>query len=155
MVPADLDLAVARLVAHRGLAAEVDKLPPKVTLVLWHILVERRGQARIIPGRRLRIVINEIHAGCIGKTHFPSTRQWSQLGDRLLLDAVVIGVLSVHSDILLPTWVYPSCGSSIVVDEVSASSRCVSLFPTCRKFTSACCGGTSSHHLYGVCTASA
>lgn len=50
---ADLDVALAGRRTEGGLRAEVDELAAEVALVLRHVLVERRGQARVVPGRRL------------------------------------------------------------------------------------------------------
>ena len=41
VVTPDFDLTVARLGSHSWLTPEVDKFPPEVTLVLWHVSVKR------------------------------------------------------------------------------------------------------------------
>lgn len=41
VVTPDFDLTVTGLGTHSGLTPEVDELPPEVTLVLWHISIER------------------------------------------------------------------------------------------------------------------
>ena len=61
VVTSNLDLTVARLSTHGGLTSEVDKLPAEVALVLRHISIERRWQTRIVPCRRLRVVIDKVH----------------------------------------------------------------------------------------------
>ena len=71
MIAPDLDLAVARLSAHRRLGAEVDELATEVTFVLRDIRIKRRGQARIIPGRRLRVMVHEVDTRGRSKTHLP------------------------------------------------------------------------------------
>lgn len=72
VVTPDLDLTVAGLVAHCGLAAEVDELPAEVTLVLRHVGIQRRRQARVVPRRRLRVVVHEVHASSGRETHLPA-----------------------------------------------------------------------------------
>lgn len=68
----NLDVALATDNAQRWLRSEVDKLATEVTLVLWHVLVERRGQSRIVPCGSLRVVVDKVHSCCVGKSHFPS-----------------------------------------------------------------------------------
>ena len=83
MVTPDLDLAVARLVAHRRLRPEVDELPTEVTLVLRHVGIERGRQTRIVPSGSLRVVIHEVHPSRGRKTHLPSRGKRPELRDRL------------------------------------------------------------------------
>lgn len=70
----DLHMALAAQDPQSRLRTEVDKLPPKVTLVLRNILVERRRQSRVIPSGGLGVVVNEVDTCSVCKTHFPATR---------------------------------------------------------------------------------
>lgn len=65
--------------AKGWLGAEINKLPPEITLILRHVLIERRGQSRIVPGGGFCVVIDEIDTSGIGKSHFPTTGQGSKL----------------------------------------------------------------------------
>lgn len=57
MAATNLDVALARRRAERRLRAEVDELAAEVALVLRDVLVERGGEARVVPGCRFRAVV--------------------------------------------------------------------------------------------------
>lgn len=76
---ADLDMALSGENAERWLRSKVDQLAPEISLVLWHVLIERRWKTWIIPSRSLRVVVDKVHSSSVRKTHFPSRWQWSEL----------------------------------------------------------------------------
>ena len=130
MVPAHLDGALARHDPQRRLGPEVDQLSPEVTLVLGHILVQRRRQPRVIPGGGFRVVVDKVHSGRVSQTHFPSTRQGAELGNGLLLDALGSRRSSIHPDVLLSARIHPGSGAGVVVDKVNPAFRSMSLLPS-------------------------
>ena len=132
MRPTNLDVALAGENAHRRLRAEIDEFPPEVAFVLRHILVQRRRQPRIVPCCRLRVVVNEVYAGCVSKAHLPATGQRAELRHGLLLDGTVASVVAVHPDVLLSPWVDPCCRSSVVINEIRTTFRSMPHFPTRR-----------------------
>ena len=146
MTSAHLDMTLAGQDAKSGLGAEVDELAPEVTLVLRHILVERRGQSRVVPGRRLCVVVDKVDAGRVGETHFPPAGQGTELRHGLLLDRRVGRILAVHAYILLPSGVDPCRRARVVVDKVRAPFRCVALLPSGWKLARAGRRGTGGHH---------
>ena len=112
------------------LRSEVDEFPPKVSLVLRYVLVERRRKSRIVPGGSLCVVVNKVYSGSRGETHFPSGRQRTELRDSLRLNRHVALSGTNDSQELLSTWVDPGGGSSVVIDEIRSSLGCESLFPS-------------------------
>lgn len=128
-------MTLSRVRPQRGLRSEVDQLSSEITLVLRRILVERRGQSRIVPCRRLGVVIDEIDSRGRGETHFPSARERTELCDGLRLDREVSRSTggADHSEQLLTTRVDPRGGTGIVIDEIRSSFRRESLFPSCWK----------------------
>jgi hypothetical protein len=68
----DLDMALPTDNAEGGLRAEVDELATEITLVLRHVLVQGRGQARIVPGGSLRVMVDKVDSGGVCESHFPS-----------------------------------------------------------------------------------
>ena len=118
MRTADLDVALSRENAECWLRPEIDQLAAEIAFVLWHVLVQGGWEAWIVPGGGLCVVVNEVHSGGVGETHFPSRWQWSKLGHWLLLDSISLVLTTIHADVLLATWVDPCGGPCIVVDEV-------------------------------------
>lgn len=137
--------------AQCGLGPEVDQLAPEVTLVLGHTLIQRGGESRIIPCSCLGVVVDEIYASSVGKTHLPAAGKRTQLGYGLLLNGGVVRAtcglsLAVHADVLLPTRIDPCCRARVVVHEVGPSLGRHSSFPAWRKLPCACSGGSRRHH---------
>ncbi len=143
----DLDVALAREDAHGGLRPEVDQLPPEVTLVLRHVLVQGGRQARVVPGRRLGVVVDKVDTSRVGEAHLPAAGERAQLGDGLLLDGAVGTVLAaVHADVLLAPGIDPGGGSGVVIDEVGAALGSPPLFPAGRKLAGARGRRARVHH---------
>jgi len=99
-------------------------------------------------------VVHKIHTSSVGKTHFPSAWQRPQLRNWLLLNGSVASalvlILAIHANVLLSAGIDPGCCPGVMVDEVSASFRCMALFPSRWKLTSACSGGSRRHHGNGI-----
>lgn len=76
-------------------------------------------------------MVDEVDSCGIGETHFPSTRQGTQLRNWLLLDCSIstTGVLCIHADELLSTGIDPGSGASIMIDEIGTAFRGISLLP--------------------------
>lgn len=129
---ADLDVALAGDRAEGGLGAEVDELPSEVPLVLGHVHLEGRGQTRIVPGRRLGVVVDKVHPRRRGQPHLPARGQRAQLGDSLGLSREVVAVGADDTDELLPSGVDPGRGPSVVVDKVRSPFWGEALLPSCR-----------------------
>jgi len=142
------DMALARQDSQCWLRTEVDKLPSEIPLVLGYSLIERRWQARVVPGGSLCVVVDEIDTSCVGQPHLPTARKWAQLGDWLLLNGCVVSgrVVAVHSYVLLSSGINPGGGSGVVVNIVGPAFRSMPLLPTCRQFSSTGCGSACSHH---------
>ena len=79
MRTANLNMALSGKNAQRRLRSKVDQLASEISLVLWHVLIERRWKTWIIPSRSLRVVVDKVHSSSVGKPHFPSGWQWSKL----------------------------------------------------------------------------
>lgn len=79
MTSADLNVALAGNNPQCRLGPEVDQLPPEITLVLRHVLIQRRRQPGVVPRGGLGVVINEVDTRGVGQPHFPAARQWPQL----------------------------------------------------------------------------
>lgn len=136
---------------HRRLRPEVDQLAPEVTLVLWHVLVQGGWQTWVVPGRSLRVVVDEVNTGSICEPHFPATWKRAQLGYRLLLNTGIVVLATIHPDVLLPPWVNPSCGSGVVVDKVWAAFRSEALLPSWGKLAGSGACSPGGHHRLGIC----
>lgn len=153
VVPAHLDVTLSGHDAQGWLGAEVDQLPSEVPLVLRHALIQRRRQARIIPGGGLGVVVDKVHAGRVGQAHLPAAGQRAQLRDGLLLDRRVVvgaGILAVHADVLLSARIDPGGGAGVVIDEIRPAFGGRPLLPPGRELPSACRGRSCGHHGHRV-----
>src|ERR1700760_466721 len=130
-------MALAGSNAHSWLRPEVDELSSEITLVLGHVLIKRGRQPRIVPSCCLGVMIHKVDPGSVCQAHFPTAGKRTELRHRLLLNGVSISIVAVHSNVLLTTWINPSSGTSIVINEVGSAFRRVSLFPTSGKLSGA------------------
>jgi hypothetical protein len=94
-------------------------------------------------------VVDKVDSCSVGEAHFPSGREWSELGYGLLLDGAAVGALAaVHPNVLLAARIDPGSGARVVVNKVRPSLGRMPLFPSRRKFSSSCCGGSGGHHAH-------
>ncbi len=92
-------------------------------------LLERRLQARIVPGSGLGVMVNEVHTSHIAGPHFPSTGQWAKQWYRLLL-SIAIAACRVVCAYLLSSRIDPCISVRIVIHEICSSFWSLALFPS-------------------------
>jgi hypothetical protein len=130
IVSRHLDMTLTRVGPKSGLRSEVDEFPPKVSLVLGYILVERGRKSWIVPSGGLCVVVDKVYSSSRSETHLPSRGQWTKLRDSLRLNRHVALSRTNDSQELLTTGVNPCGGSSVVIDEVRSALGSESLFPS-------------------------
>jgi hypothetical protein len=129
MIPPDLDLAIPRLRPHRRLTPKVNQLPAEITLVLRHIRVQGRRQPRVVPRRRLCIVVHKIDSRRRRQPHLPPRRERPELRNRLRLQRRVLPVRAHHAYDRLPPRIHPRRRARVVVDVVRPPLGRIPLFP--------------------------
>ncbi len=155
MGPPDFNMALAAETAHSRLRTEVDELASEVSLILGHVLVERRGKAWVIPSSGLGVMVDKVYSGCVGESHLPAARQRAKLRYWLLLNLTVCVVLTaVESNILLATGVDPGRRTGIVVDEVWAALGSPALLPERWQLATSGACSPSVHHGSGIASRS-
>jgi hypothetical protein len=130
IVSRHLDVTLTSVGPKSRLRSEVDKLPPKVSLVLGNILVKRRGKSRIVPSSCFGVVVDKVHSCSRSESHLPSRGQRAELRYSLGLDRHVALSGTDNSQELLTTGVDPCGGSGVVVDKVRSSLGSEPLFPS-------------------------
>lgn len=133
MVTSDLDVAGSSVRPKSRLRSEINELPSEVPLVLWHVLVQSRRQSRVIPGRGLCVVVDEINTSCRSQPHFPPRGQRTKRCHGLWLYSDVVSIWSQHSEQLLTARIDPGCCTRVMINKVCAAFRCKTLFPASRQ----------------------